>query len=468
MIAIVDYGVGNLASVVKAFRAVGHEAQLVREPARLGDARAIVLPGVGHFGHCAREFNRYSFGPAIADAHRRGVPLLGICVGMQLLFEGSEEADDAPGLGLLRGRVRRMRGVPRLPQIGWNRVAIRGLHPWLDVSGDRYFYFLHSYAAEPRTDLTLGAVNYGGERAAIVGADGILGVQFHPEKSGAAGLELLRGFAERRGSASPSRDGGLGTLAKRIVPCLDVKDGRVVKGTRFVELRDAGDPVDLARRYDEQGADELVFLDITASAEKRRTVVDLASRVADVLFIPFTVGGGIRDADEAGEILRVGADKVALNSAAVRDPSVIAKVAGRFGSQAMVLAIDARKRDGGWEVVIDGGRTPTGRDALEWAKDGVDRGAGEILLTSMETDGTKLGFDIALTEAVASAVDVPVIASGGASGPDDFVTLFQRTGADAGLAASIFHYDETTVSDVKAALARAGIAVRPPQTARVS
>jgi cyclase len=258
------------------------------------------------------------------------------------------------------------------------------------------------------------------------------------------------------------------TLAKRVVPCLDVKDGRVVKGTRFVDIRDAGDPIDLARRYDAQGADELVFLDITASAERRRTVVDLASRVADELFIPFTVGGGIRDADEAGEILRVGADKVALNSSAVRDPSIITAVASRFGSQAMVLAIDARPTPAtsvAWEVVIDGGRAPTGLDAVEWAREGVRRGAGEILLTSMATDGTRLGFDLPLTEAVARAVDVPVIASGGASGPDDFVALFERTGADAGLAASIFHYGDTTVAQVKAALARAGIVVRPTEIA---
>jgi len=260
------------------------------------------------------------------------------------------------------------------------------------------------------------------------------------------------------------------TLARRIIACLDVRDGRVVKGTRFVELRDAGDPVELARRYGEQGADELVFLDITATAERRRTVVELASRVAHEVFIPFTVGGGIRGADEAGEVLRQGADKVAVNSAAVRDPSVIGGIASRFGSQAVILAIDARRReavgrkDGSprrWEVVIDGGRTPTGRDAVAWAREGVERGAGEILLTSMDTDGTKLGFDLALTEAVASAVSVPVIASGGASGPGDFVALFQRTSAEAGLAASIVHFGETTVSRVKAALAEARVPVRP-------
>ncbi len=196
MIAIVDYGVGNLASVRKAFRAVGHEAELVRDQKQLREAPAIVLPGVGHFGHCSREFQRYELGPLVTDAHGRGVPILGICVGMQLLFEGSEEAEDAPGLGLLPGQVRKMRGVPRLPQIGWNDVRVRGSHPWLRVADGDYFYFVHSYAAEPATDVTLGSVDYGGERAAIVGTDGLLGVQFHPEKSGAAGLRLLERFAE--------------------------------------------------------------------------------------------------------------------------------------------------------------------------------------------------------------------------------------------------------------------------------
>jgi cyclase len=250
-------------------------------------------------------------------------------------------------------------------------------------------------------------------------------------------------------------------LAKRIIPCLDVRDGRVVKGTRFADLRDAGDPVELATRYDREGADELVFLDITASAEGRRTVVELASRVADALFIPFTVGGGIGSADLAGEILRVGADKVAVNSAAVRDPGLIAAIAGRYGSQATVLSIDAKRSSDHWEVVIDGGRIPTGTDAVLWAADAVARGAGEILLNSIDRDGTTLGFDLELTRAVADAVDVPVIASGGASSAADYVALFRGTNADAGLAASIFHYEELGVGDVKDALAAAGVPVRP-------
>jgi imidazole glycerol-phosphate synthase subunit HisH len=195
-IAIADYGVGNLASVRKAFRAVGHDAELVRDPRRLREARAIVLPGVGHFGHCSREFHRYGLGPAISDARERGVPILGICVGMQLFFEGSEEAEDEPGLGLLPGRVRKMRDVPRLPQIGWNAVRVSGSHPWLSVADGDWFYFVHSYAAEPDGGTTLATVDYAGDRVAVVGTEGLLGVQFHPEKSGPSGLRLLERFAE--------------------------------------------------------------------------------------------------------------------------------------------------------------------------------------------------------------------------------------------------------------------------------
>lgn len=236
----------------------------------------------------------------------------------------------------------------------------------------------------------------------------------------------------------------------------------MVKGTRFVELRDAGDPVALAARYDREGADELVFLDITASAERRRTVVELARRVAAELSIPFCVGGGIGDAAVALEILRAGADKVAVNTAAVRRPKVLADIARRAGAQAVVLAIDAKRRaDGSYEVVVEGGRTPTGLDAIEWARQGVEAGAGEILLTSIDRDGTRDGFELELTARVADAVRVPVIASGGAGGIAHFVELFIGTGAEAGLAASIFHSGEVRVSDLKAALAARGIAVRP-------
>jgi cyclase len=251
-------------------------------------------------------------------------------------------------------------------------------------------------------------------------------------------------------------------LAKRVIPCLDVKDGRVVKGTRFVELRDAGDPVRLAKRYDREGADELVFLDITASAEKRRTVIDLAGSVAEALSIPFCVGGGIASADLAAAILRAGADKVAVNTAAVKRPALLGEIAARAGSQAAVLAIDAKRRDdGSYEVYVEGGRTPTGLDAVDWARRGVAAGAGEILLTSMDRDGTREGFELDLTARVAEAVRVPVIASGGGGHVAHFVELFQRTGAEAGLAASIFHSGEITVSALKEELGRRGVNVRP-------
>jgi len=251
------------------------------------------------------------------------------------------------------------------------------------------------------------------------------------------------------------------TLAKRVIPCLDVRGDKVVKSVRFVDTKEVGDAIVLAERYDAAGADELLFLDINASHERRQTMVGFAARVADRIFIPFTVGGGIDSADLAAELLRVGADKVAVNSAAVRDPSLIGEIAGRFGSQATVLSIDARRSGAAWEVVIDGGRVGTGSDVVAWARDAVGRGAGEILLNSIDRDGTKLGFDLELTQAVADAVDVPVIASGGASAAEDFVALFRGTGADAGLAASVFHYEELTIAQVKDALAEAGIPVRP-------
>jgi cyclase len=245
-----------------------------------------------------------------------------------------------------------------------------------------------------------------------------------------------------------------------VIPCLDVDASRVVKGVGFVDLRDAGDPVELACRYDAAGADELVFLDITATSDKRDTVVDLARRTADDVFIPFTIGGGIRSVQDAQAVLDAGADKTSINSAALQRPELIDELARTFGAQCVVLAIDAKARpDGGWEAYLAGGRTPTGRDAVTWAKEAAERGAGEILLTSMDRDGTNAGYDLALTAAVAEQVGVPVIASGGAGELDD-LTEAVRAGADAVLCASIFHYGHHTVGEVKAHLAAAGIPIR--------
>jgi cyclase len=251
------------------------------------------------------------------------------------------------------------------------------------------------------------------------------------------------------------------TLARRVIPCLDVTAGRVVKGVSFVNLVDAGDPVELAAVYDAEGADELVFLDITATVEARETLYDVVSRTAEQVFIPLTVGGGVRAVDDVGRLLRAGADKVSVNSAAVRDPQLLSAGADTYGVQCMVLAIDARRRGdgGGWEVVVDGGRTPTGRDALAWAEDAALRGAGELLVTSMDADGQRTGYDLELVEAMTRAVDVPVIASGGAGSLEHFVAACQA-GADAVLAASVFHFGQLSIAEVKQGLAAAGLPVR--------
>lgn len=256
-------------------------------------------------------------------------------------------------------------------------------------------------------------------------------------------------------------------LAKRIIPCLDVSEGRVVKGINFVGLRDAGDPVAQARRYDRMGADELVFLDITATPQGRDITAQVVRRVADEVFLPLTVGGGLRTPDDIRRILLAGADKVSLNSAAVRDPELLTRAATRFGSQCVVLAIDAqRQAAGGWEVFVGGGREATGLDAVAWAKEGVERGAGEILLTSIDADGTQNGYDIELTRAVSQAVPVPVIASGGAGEPEHFRQALTEGGADAALAASLFHDRILEIAEVKQYLERNGVPVRPPPSGR--
>jgi imidazole glycerol-phosphate synthase subunit HisF len=249
-------------------------------------------------------------------------------------------------------------------------------------------------------------------------------------------------------------------LLRRVIPCLDVDKGRVVKGVEFVNLRDAGDPVELAVRYQDEGADEIVFLDITASHENRETAAQLARRCADDVFIPFTIGGGVRSVADAQAVLDAGADKVSVNSAAVARPELLSEMAEVFGSQCVVLAIDARREGAGYGVYVDGGRRAVGRDAVEWARDGVERGAGEILLTSMDRDGTEDGYELELTRAVADAVDVPVIASGGAGSLDHLVDAVERGGADAVLCASIFHYGQHTVREAKERMRDAGIPVR--------
>lgn len=249
-------------------------------------------------------------------------------------------------------------------------------------------------------------------------------------------------------------------LAKRIIPCLDVRDGKVVKGVNFVGIKEVGDPVELAKQYSDANADEIIFLDITASHEGRSTMLDVVRRTAEVVFVPLTVGGGIRTIDDVRDTLRAGSDKVGINSAAVRTPELINEAAAMFGRQCIVCAVDAKRMDDGWHVVINGGRIDTGKDLIEWVKELEERGAGEILLTSMDADGTKAGYDLEMTKAVCDAVNIPVIASGGAGSIDDFAEVFEETGCDAVLAASLFHYGELTIDEVKDAMRARGIAAR--------
>lgn len=250
-------------------------------------------------------------------------------------------------------------------------------------------------------------------------------------------------------------------LAKRIIPCLDVRDGKVVKGVNFVGIKEVGDPVELAKQYSDANADEIVFLDITASHEGRSTMLDVVRRTAEVVFVPLTVGGGIRTLDDVRDTLRAGSDKVGINSAAVRTPELINEAAAMFGRQCIVCAVDAKRMDDGtWHVVINGGRIDTGKELIAWVKELEERGAGEILLTSMDADGTKAGYDLEMTKAVCDAVHIPVIASGGAGSIDDFAQVFEETSCDAALAASLFHYGELTIDEVKDAMRARGIAAR--------
>lgn len=267
-----------------------------------------------------------------------------------------------------------------------------------------------------------------------------------------------------RSDSAQSASAPRATTVVRVIPCLDVDNGRVVKGVNFVDLRDAGDPVELAAVYDQQGADELVFLDITATSDDRQTTVDMATAVAEQVFIPFTIGGGIRSVEDARRLLRAGADKVSVNSAAVARPELVAEIAAEFGNQCCVVAVDGRSSDAtpsGFEVFVKGGREATGIDVVEWVTKVVGLGAGEILLTSMDRDGTREGFDIAMTSAVSEAVNVPIIASGGVGTVSDLAAGVTDGGADAVLAASIFHFGESTIADAKAALSSAGLTVRP-------
>ena len=457
-VVIVDSGVANLASITSGFGRLGASVAVTRDPAAVRQAPRVVLPGVGAFGAGLGALRAHGLDSAITDVAARGTPLLGICLGMQMLCEASDETPGVPGLGVIAGVCRRLPDDVRVPHLGWNAVTAES-NGGLIATG--VAAFANSYALrDAPAGWTAGWTTHGARFVAALERDGVLACQFHPELSGAYGAGLLQRWITGARAAAPTPAAGPAPgLLPRVVPCLDVQDGRVVKGVRFQDLRDAGDPATQGAAYEAQGADEIVVLDVAASAEARATQAETVARVRAAIRIPLTVGGGVRSVDDARRLLAAGADKVSVNTAAIERPALLSELAGEFGSQCVVLAIDARRTGDRWEALVRGGRTPGRPDAVAWAAEGARLGAGEILLTSWDRDGTRAGPDLELLRAVVGAVHVPVIASGGI-GDRAHVAQALRAGADAVLAASVFHDGDDTVGGIKDELSLRGIRVR--------
>ena len=470
MIGLIDYGAGNLFSVQNALNRLGLGSRLITSPAGLKDVERIILPGVGNFGAAAERLRASGVFDALKNWAAAGRPLLGICLGMQLLFDASEEdGGRSPGLGVFQGRVVELRG-PRRIHIGWNTIIPKGARRILP---EEFYYFVHGFAPRAENACDILAESRFGETvfSAAVGRGAILGVQFHPEKSGVVGLDLLARWAGGRMEsgtaavpglkASPIGTGKESSLpAVRVIPCLDMDEGRVVKGVQFENLQDAGDPAELARGYDAQGADELCFLDVGASWKSRKTLLEVVRRVSKEVFIPLTVGGGLRSVEDIREALNAGADKVSLCTAAVENPGLLTVAAERFGRQCVVLSLDAKAKGGSWTVTTHGGRRDRNIDAIDWAARAEALGAGEILLNSVDRDGTGAGYDLELLRRIRDAVRIPIIASGGGEEPAQAWAAVDQGEADAVLLASALHSGRRIVADYKTYLREKGARIR--------
>jgi imidazole glycerol phosphate synthase glutamine amidotransferase subunit len=457
-VAIVDSGVANLASIKCAFERLAVDAIVTRSPAAVAEASHVVLPGVGSFAAGMSALRETGLDQSVKRAFQEQKPLLAVCLGMQLLGESSEESPGVSGLEIVPGTFRSLPDTVRVPHLGWNGVDAP-VGAGLLSSGDAAF--ANSYClTEPPTGWEVAWTTHGVRFVSALTRGRVLACQFHPELSSNYGTQLLERWLSGKRCGLQSSSALCGSeVARRIVPCLDVRDGRVVKGIKFQSLRDAGDPPTQAASYEQQGADEIVVLDVGATPESRGNQLETVRAVRAALSIPLTVGGGVRTLRDARELLSAGADKVSVNTAAVNDPALLTSMARAFGSQCVVLAIDARRKAGSWEVLVRGGRDAAGRDAIEWARHGTRMGAGEVLLTSWDRDGTRSGCDLELLRAATAAVRVPVIASGGIGTRADVAHAF-RAGADAVLAASVFHDGDDTVAAIKSYLSEEGIVVR--------
>ena len=457
-VGVVPTGAANLASVLAGLRRVGASPRILTSPKEVLGVPHLVLPGVGAMGAAMDKLGTEGWVAPLRQRIEEGRNTLAVCLGLHLLFKSSDETPGATALGIFDGHVGRFEAGLRVPQLGWNRVTAPEGDPVL-ATGDAYFANSYRVRMAP-SGCRVAWADHGGPFVASLARPGLMACQFHPELSGAFGERLLRRWLMGTDAAPAAvSQAESSTLTPRLIPCLDLKDGRVVKGVKFQGLRDAGDPVALAKAYAAQGADELVLLDVSATPEGRGHAVAVVEAVRAAVPIPLTVGGGVRTVADAGRLLEAGADKVGVNTAAVADPDLLARLADQFGRQCVVLALDAAETEAGWTVVVRSGRDRTGLDAVAWAATAEEKGAGEILLTSWDRDGTGGGYDLPLIRAIREAVNIPVIASGGAAHATHLAEAL-TAGADAVLAASIFHDGQATVEDVKGDLRKTGVVMR--------
>jgi cyclase len=464
MLAIIDYKAGNTQSLINAIKRIGGvEYLLTNNPEQIKIADKVILPGVGRASQCMNELDKLGLIDVIKNIK---VPFLGICVGMQLLFEYSEE-DDTTCLGIIPGNVKKFTSdTLAIPHMGWNTITATTTDPILaNIKKENFVYYVHSFAAEIN-QYTIAASNYTTDFCGIVRKDNFWGTQFHPEKSASIGAQILENFCMMDQSVAAVKPqcsvAQSNNLTKRIIACMDIKNNRVVKGINFTDIKDAGDPVTLGKLYSEHGADELVFLDITATYEGRENTYDLVKKIASQINIPFCIGGGIRKLEHIRTLLKCGADKVSIGSAAVKNPDFVREASMEFGDQCIVISVDPKWNEDKqiWEIYIKGGRENTGIDAIKFSKQMESLGAGELLVNSLDRDGMKTGYDIKLLKAIKDAVTIPVIASSGAGKKEDFLEAFTQAHSDAALAASLFHYRELEISDLKDYLNKEGIATR--------